>query len=184
MHTLTIGRTETGKTRLQQTIAAELFKRKLPVLVCDPMLSQGWKAHAMFAELGELVEFARGIDSAHIFVDESGQTVDGNDPAHSWLATTSRHRGHSVHFVAQRHTQLPPNMRNQCARLYCFRIGADDARQLSNEWAAEQLKAAAGLLPGQFVQVQGHTAETCRLDFKTGKIIRISLDTGAEFAPR
>jgi hypothetical protein len=179
MHTLTIGRTETGKTRLQKAIAGRLYRAGLPVLVCDPLAAagpagSGWAAHRVFHHLGELVIVAKRIQSAHIFVDEAGQSVDAHDTAHQWLATTGRHRGHSVHFIGQRHTQLPPNIRDQCSRLYCFRVGADDARQLANTWAADELRGAPELGPGEFFIVSGTTCTRFFIDFRTGKTIQKS----------
>ena len=37
------------------------------------------------------------------------------------LATRTRHRGHSVFFIGQRVTLLPPAIRTQCEHAYVFR---------------------------------------------------------------
>lgn len=176
MHTITIGRTMTGKSRLQKVIAAQLYALDLPVLVADPRRAPDWKCHRLFTTVDELVEVATKLKSAHLFVDESGQGVQRFNAGHEWLATTSRHEGHSVHFICQRHTQLSPTMRTQAERLFLFRVGDDDARMLANDWAAEELRHASKLKPGYFFDSMTGTTYLRHLDFASGKIRKISLD--------
>jgi hypothetical protein len=175
MHTLTIGATMSGKTRLQQHIAKRLKARGFPVLVCSPM-PIGWDAHRIVSSVDELIDLAKRCKSAHLFVDEAGGMIDGNNPDHAWLTTMSRHRGHTAHLITQRHIQVSPTMRDQCGRKYIFRIGRNDAQQLANETTHDLVKIACTLPVGTFLDVTTRECRALKLDMKNGKIEKSPLD--------
>ncbi len=63
------------------------------------------------------------------------------------MLTRGRHQGHSVALIAQRHKMLDLSARDQCGMLFAFLVGADDARDLSEDWADPELRRACELSP-------------------------------------
>jgi hypothetical protein len=64
-----------------------------------------------------------------------------------WVATLTRHSAHSVHFISQRAAGLvAPLVRDQCERLYAFRVSASDARALASEYGHGELAGASSLV--------------------------------------
>lgn len=69
------------------------------------------------------------------------------------LATRTRHLAHSMHFAAQRAAMVPPNVRDQCERLYVFRVSRSDAKALADEYAEPEILQAQSFGKGEFLVV-------------------------------
>jgi hypothetical protein len=148
MHTLILGITESGKTTYAKALASELL-RKRPVAVCDPM-GDTWPSECVTSDVDELIARLKRSRECFAFVDESGRAFARhcpNDPR-DWLATQSRHLGHSVLFLAQRPIQIPRTVRDQCPRLVLFRVAPPDAKMLQDEFPHEAIADAPRLRQG------------------------------------
>lgn len=153
MHTLIIGMTESGKSCLGRIMASQLRKAGKKVAVCEP-LSESWDVDFHTDDINELQAYLQKNRSVYVFVDECGQYFDeGFNTDHNWLATRSRHYGHSVTFLAQRYTQIPKTMRDQCARGFIFTSSAKDGELLSDEWNKPILKTVNQLPQFHFYNV-------------------------------
>ena len=135
MHCLVIGMTESGKTLLSKLMAKQLRSQGKKVAVLDPICDPDWEADYITDDVEELREYLTKNRSHYVFVDESGAVFnEGNDNSHAWIATRSRHYGHSVFFLAQRAIQIPKTMRDQCSRVYLFTTSASDGKILAEEF--------------------------------------------------
>lgn len=153
MHTLTVGGTGSGKTTLWKHKARALIKANCPVLVVDP-LGNDYPCHREATEAGDIVQYSRTINHAHIIVDESGSTI-GRQPSTDlqWLTTQARNYGHSTHLICQRPQQVDRTMRLQCERLFVFRVGVADSKALAEEFTNEKAMLAATLDRFEFMEV-------------------------------
>jgi len=143
VHSLVCGMTESGKSALSKLIATGLKKTGKIVAVLDPLDDPTWDAcvNKKFTTIEALDEWLTKINGAHVFIDEGGEVFDeGRDKSFAWLATRSRHYGHSVYFIAQRAMQIPKTMRDQCSRLYLFTSSASDGKLHAEEWNKPELE--------------------------------------------
>lgn len=142
-HVLITGNILTGKTTLAQKLAARYQQENINVLVLDPMKDPNWPADRVTASPDQFIDLAARIRGASLFVDEAGDFLGKTKEKkkREKLATHARHYGHRTHFITQRVTQVPPNVRNQCAYLYCFKVGYNDADRLADQWGGRLKKA-------------------------------------------
>lgn len=157
-HTCIIGMTESGKTSLARALAQAFRRRRVCTIALDPIGDPSWPVDQLYHEPEPFEKAVRQSRSAMIFVDESGAVIDRHDDRLWWLATRSRHWGHSVFFLAQRAVQVPKTVRDQCSTLYLFAVSQSDADALAEEWACPQLHDAPNLPRGNFILV-GRFAE-------------------------
>lgn len=162
MHSLIIGQTESGKSTLAKVFARKLADNGKKVAVLDPLFDPDWKADFRTDDIEEMTAYLRANRSVYVFVDESGAYFnDGNDTTYSWLATRSRHYGHSVFFIAQRAIQIPKTMRDQCSRLYLFTSSRSDGKIHSEEWNKDTLESCNTLPKLMFYQCDRY--DVCKL---------------------
>lgn len=153
MHSLIIGQTESGKSCLAKLLAAELKASGKTVAVLDPLCDPGWKATFQTDDIEEMRIFLEKNRSVYLFVDECGEWFnEGNDTTHAWLATRSRHYGHSVFFISQRAVQIPTTMRGQASRLFLFTSSAYDGKIHSEEWNKNELLECNSLPQFHFIR--------------------------------
>lgn len=154
MHSLIIGQTESGKSCLAKLLARQLHDSGKTVAVLDPLCDPGWKAKFQTDDIEEMREFLEKNRSVYLFVDECGEWFnEGNDTTHAWLATRSRHYGHSVFFISQRAVQIPTTMRGQASRLYLFTSSAYDGKIHAEEWNKPELLTCNSLPQFHFYRV-------------------------------
>lgn len=140
MHSLILGQTESGKSCFAKILAGQYQKLRKKVVVLDPCYDPDWNCDFKTDCVDTLQEYLYKERSCYVFVDESGAVFnEGNDMGNAWLATRSRHFGHSVHFLAQRATQVPKTMRDQCSRLFLFTSSISDGKIHSEEWNKPEL---------------------------------------------
>ena len=113
--------------------------------------------------------FLRAVEATTrraVFVDEAGEITNLSRVREtSFLATRSRHQGHVVHFSSQRAAGLvSPIVRDQCTRLYLFRVSATDAKVMADEYAAPELAGAASLGPGDYFAATHSGVERRKLE--------------------
>ena len=136
-----IGMTESGKSTLGKLLAKQLVAQGKTVAVFDPIYDPDWVATFKTDDISELREYLEKTRSVYVFVDESGEVFnEGNDTSNAWLATRSRHYGHSCFFLAQRAIQVPKTMRDQCGKLFLFTSSASDGMIHCEEWNKQELR--------------------------------------------
>lgn len=141
MHSLIIGMTESGKTCLALILAKQLRSKGKKVAVLDPLHNPDWDCDFRTTDPVDLQDYLASERSVYVFIDEGGKVFNnGNDLTFAEFATTSRHYGHSVHFMAQRAMQIPKTMRDQCSRLFLFTSSASDGIIHADEWNKDVLR--------------------------------------------
>lgn len=142
MHQVIIGRTMSGKTSYARAVVKNWPGR---VLVMD-IMQDDWpgKAVETFDAMPAFMAAAQGETDCLLVIDESGYSLDRYDVEHHWLATQSRHNGHSAVFIAQRYQQLPPIVRLQAAVLTAFQSGYKDSVLIGEEF---NFPAAKDIIP-------------------------------------
>lgn len=152
-HCLIAGMTESGKTTLAKLICFQLSKRGIPTAVLDPLRDPEWATEKQFHEPAEFLAFVKANRSFVLFVDEGGQSIGRYNKEMEWLATQSRHFGHSCFFISQGVTQLPPIIRQQCSKFYVFACGESNSKLIAEECNEPLLKSVTRLQPGEFFEV-------------------------------
>ena len=157
-------------------LMGEYRSRQIPCLAFHPNPSEfeGY-ASDVYLQVGPFMQAVFESSRCAVFIDESGEvTSPARIQETAPLATRTRCRGHVVHFAAQRCQGLiGPIARDQCTRLYLFRVSWDDARLIAKDWArdAESLalmQRAPSFEAGEYVAVQRFPwkCELRRLDFR------------------
>lgn len=174
MHSLIIGMTESGKTTLAKSICKGLIAKEQKVAVLDPLHDEGWgevtfqtSGPAAFLEWAKMKENRQ----AFLFVDEGSIAIGRYNAPMEWLATMSRHWGHSSFFISQSLTQLSTTLRGQCGRLYLFTAAETVNKIAAEEFNEKELRKADRLEKGQFYIVNRFTAlKKMRIEFDTGEV--------------
>lgn len=143
-HSAIIGMTESGKTTLAKRMAHEYRRRGFGVLVLDPWKSPDWPADFVTADLGAFLRKAHASRRCALFVEEVGGF--GRRPEFAWLFTQARHWGHATHYLSQYHSQVPPIVRSNCARLFLFRVSASSAKEWADDFAQPAIATLAASL--------------------------------------
>ena len=151
MHVLIVGMTESGKTTLAKRLANRFRSKGVGVLVLDPMHDPEWSADFQTSDPGQFLDVCRRSTSCALFVDEAGAAIGRYDAQYDWLATRSRHFGHSCHFLTQRGAQLNPTVRGQCSGIALFAVNRADADLYAKEWNCDLLRSAPTLQRGEFI---------------------------------
>lgn len=162
MHSLFLGMTECGKSCLAKSIVDQLVKAGKKVVVYDPMRSKDWSTQPekvqLFDDMELFVEYLTKETNVFGFVDESGEAFDeGHERAYFWLATRSRHLGHSITFIAQRLVQIPRTMRDQCGQICLFTSSAKDGKEHAEEWNKKELESCNTLKQFEFFRCGRYT---------------------------
>lgn len=88
-------------------------------------------------------------------VDESAVSLDKFNQAQSWLATSSRHRGHSGVFIAHRLKQISTGIRSQCTLIFLFACGRSEVKEIDDEYDLPEVWKATRLKKFEFAMVDG-----------------------------
>ncbi len=153
MHTLILGQTTTGKTTLAKIIAEQSDKSGRGPLVLDPLMSDWGKGAIVSHSSDELLESAKKTTNRVIVVDEALLALDKFDTGLNWLATTSRHLGHSAIFIGHRYKDVAPGLRSQVSQFFIFRSERDDAKELDNKFDAPILLTATRQPKWHFMRI-------------------------------
>lgn len=161
MHSLVLGQTGAGKSTLLKRLITRYRQSGIAVLAFTtvPGDFEGY-ASEVFYDVGPFLERVFATQRCAIIVDEAGEVTNQSRIRETApLATRSRHLGHVVHFSAQRASGLVgPLVRDQCSRLYLFRVGEQDASDLAKDWGGRKARAAfdevADFEEGEYLFVQ------------------------------
>lgn len=121
----------------------------MPALVLDPSGQRWENAAFVTTDTDQFIDIAFQNERCLLVVDESGEALDKTNPAHMSLATRSRHRGHTAFFIAQRATQIPPLVRQQCVQAYIFKQSRREIQILIDCLACDGIAEVAKLKKGQ-----------------------------------
>lgn len=152
MHSLIIGMTESGKTTLAKLMCQELHSRKELTGVLDPLLDEGWESDFHTKNSDQFLTYAKlpRPKGGFLFIDEGATSIGRYNVPMEWLATMSRHWGHSATFITPGFTNLSPSIRNSCGRLYLFACAASVTKIASEEFNHKVLLTAERLRKGEF----------------------------------
>lgn len=175
-HVLILGVTLSGKTYLAKKLAREFQRRKKTVAVLDPLKNK-WAADFQTDDRDEFLIYCKTRPGLMVFVDESGDAFEHQKDELTWLAYRGRHFGHSCFFIAQRATQIPKIVRDQCSTLYLFASSVSDSDTHAEEWLCDQLIDAPRLRQGEFfLKARFAEPQRGRINFGTGKITLSTID--------
>ena len=174
MHQLIIGRTMSGKTSYARAVVKNWPGR---VLVMD-IMQDDWagKNVETFDDMTAFMAAAQDETDCLLVIDESGYSIDRYDVEHHWLATQSRHNGHSAVFIAQRYQQLAPIVRLQAAVLTAFQSGYKDSVLIGEEFnfpAAKDIIPNLRLLRAVKLTI-GKSPSYIRVYPKSARVVKIS----------
>lgn len=171
MHSLIVGMTESGKTTLAKYLCKGLAKRGKKTAVLDPLIDVGWETEFQTNNPGEFLALAKKTRESYLFVDEGSVSIGRFNVPMEWLATMSRHWGHSAFFITQGMTQLGPTIRNNCSRLYLFACSKSIARLAAEEFNQPEVISADRLRVGEFFIVSRFDPlRRGSIDFKKSRI--------------
>lgn len=180
MHTLISGMTESGKTVLAKIICLTLKKSGKKCAVLDPLHDIGWQCDFQTHDGPTFLAWARRPENqtSYLFIDEGSISVGKYDTQMQWLATMSRHWGHSVFFVTQDATQIAPIIRSNCSRVFLFASPEAAGKRISEEFNQPKLRGAPRLARGHFYIVSrfGEMSEN-KVDFASGSVRLVSSST-------
>ena len=158
-----MGQTGSGKTTLLKQIALKAKNRGRPIIVAtsahaDP---HAWPwASAVVTDGQKLADLMLRTAGAFVAVDEAGQVLGRQASILESAILTARHRGHTVAISAQRAVLVSRTVRDQTARLFCFRVGVDDSKELARQYGQEKLLQAPKLARGSFFSCSQFEAPT------------------------
>lgn len=141
------GQTESGKSTLAHALAGAIHSAGSGIVVYDPTMGD-WPVPA-HVKIEPFIADVLAKRSCVIFIDEAHHAFEQDAPL--WLATLSRHLGHSAVFIAQRAVLVPRTVRDQCGSLMMFASSLYDCEELGPEWGAD-LRAAAKFPRGRYVR--------------------------------
>lgn len=167
-HTLIVGRTMTGKTTLARHLTG-IIRHHRPILIYDPLSTPGVNTGGWWGRVcSDWADFSLrfwGSRGCAVYIDEALQVWRDDPDDATRMMIQGRHRtsnrgGHTITLIAQRHIGLAPVARDQCSRLYGFRVGAGDARQLAEDYAMPALaEMLPVLLPGHYYRADTGSPE-------------------------
>ena len=143
-HMLIVGTTESGKSMLAKDIARRWTRAGGTAFVLDPLLHT-WEATEVTADGDRFLALATSHQSCLLVVDEGAETIGRYAGEMRWLATRSRHYGHTAVFVTQRATDVDRTVRDQCRHIAVFAVSAYDVALLVREFPQAGLERAVGL---------------------------------------
>lgn len=145
-HGLFLGETGSGKTTKAQKLAAGMRRAGIGVLAHIPEGVPPWpEADRCIYAAERFIATVNAARRCAVFVEMSDASVSKYNEDFVRLATWARNLGHRCFFIAQRHTQINPTIRDQCGRLWLFRVGAKTADILAEEFVDDALKRAPAL---------------------------------------
>jgi len=178
MHTLVIGMTTCGKTTLTKWLTKAMKRKGIKIAVLDPLLDPEWESDFITDDAIEFLKYVKSNKSHVLIVDESGSAIGRYNEAMNWLATTSRHLGHTSFFLMQGATQVDPIIRGQCSKCFMFTCAGPIAEKIAVEFNEPKVAKSDRLKKGEFFLIDRY-AELIkgRLDWES-KSVKIGVDFG------
>lgn len=118
------------------------------VFVLDRSGFDPWPGSDMVVKTPErILQLARDNGRCFLVIEEVHKAISKSAPPEiQEIATTVRHFGCEVAFIAQRLNQVNVTMRDQCNHLWLFAVSKKDSKILADEFNEEGLEDAY-LLP-------------------------------------
>jgi len=155
LHVLIVGQGMSGKTLLCKQLAKKFIKN-YGVIVYDPINDPAWPATFKTDDPEKFEKVLWASTNCKVFIDECGDMFESRNREKEKIGFRSRHRGHIIHFIAQRATQVPKTVRLQCTHLFCFRQGLDDLIELARNFNDNLVEFAKDLQKGEYVFCDGY----------------------------
>lgn len=156
-----------GKSALTKRLTRSVKNSGKPVLVYDPTALKpgpsvnGWTADYVFTDFSAFSRAFWASRGCLVVIDEAPTACDEDAAGVRQIMMRGRHVDHVVTLIAQRSPRVDKTAREQCSELFCFRVSRSDARDLADEWAADELAEAHRLPQLHYLHVRkGHAA--CR----------------------
>ena len=156
-HIAVYGQTGSGKSTLGRKLGALARSNRRPLIVgtsaaADP---QAWNfADYVTTDGADLARVIKKAANAFVVIDEAWQLLGNTGGKLTPLGEnilTMRHRGNTCCILVQRPALISRTIRDQCGRLFTFRIGQDDADDLVKQYGHKELAKAASLPRGQYM---------------------------------
>lgn len=153
-HTAILGQTGSGKTYGAQQIARDLRRRGVGVIALHKH-SEPWPADAVAWQTDSPERFAAmywRCRSVAAFMELADADVSRFDGDFHRMFTRGRHLGIHNFYLSQRAALVHPNIRENCASLLLFSVGAKAAALWAEEMSDLALRDAeipASILPPQ-----------------------------------
>lgn len=174
MHSLYVGVTLSGKTTLARAVSRELRRKQQTVIVFDPMRTEtaggDWGEGAyIFDQEENFLTMMQDERTArtHVFVDEADMVFNHGRMENFWMLTRGRHYGFEMNLISQRPKLLHPTVRDQCTRLYMFRLPVNDRVELGRDKGHDHF-AEYDLDAGEFV-----VANSASRDITRGNVFQL-----------
>ena len=184
-HFLISGVTRSGKGQFLRGVIDGYRKKGFPVLFYSSK-----KAEIM--DVGDMVDYST-TDAMEYFdtlkkaaesgkyagiiavMDEATDFFESARPQMREIMNSFAAYGVEVFIAVQRAKMVPPNIRNACENIVCFRQRPDDAAYVAEQYGQE-FTEAADLMPSYFLARQGGFGEVVRgrsYDDSKGKFQRV-----------
>lgn len=140
-----------GKTTLAKRLAQAASSAGRLVFVLDPLLDPDWKEYGadfVTKDAALFLQQAKVHKNCTLLIDEAGEFCSNHDREMFWLATQSRHWGHQAIFMGQRANMIARNIRDNCSKIFCFRISPADAKLMVEDFCFKELIEAPELPQG------------------------------------
>lgn len=191
-HAGILGMTQSGKSTFAQFLCRQFAKEGRQCLVYDLTLTDEemseclkhspgciWEANFTTNDEREFLDaFWACVDSI-VFVEEGTESAGRARGEIVFTATRGSHQvgslgaGNSLFYIAHGFTELNKTIRNNLSEYFIFRVTAESAKDLANEFDDEDLRKASKLQPGEFYHVSTDQPVTkWRLDLKEGRLVR------------
>lgn len=116
----------------------------------DILRDPQWPADYITDDPDEFLDVFWDSQECMAFIDEAGEAVGRYNEAMTRTATRGRHRGHVVHYIAQKGTQIAPLVRDQCTGLFLFSSSVRDGKILAEEFGHNELESCNLLKTGEY----------------------------------
>lgn len=142
-----------GKTTLAKKLALKASLKR-NVIVLDPLKDPDWFKNGVKHVTDSLQEFlvlAKKNKNLTLIIDEAGTFCGQYNSESWWLATQARHWGHQSIFISQRANMVAKNVRDNCSKLFCFKISHDDSKLLHNDFCCNEILETPSYMQGDFL---------------------------------
>lgn len=171
MHTLILGRTESGKTTLAKAIVQQTERMGVTAIVLDPLATHWGEQSKLVRSIDDLIKEAVNSQRKLLVVDESTMSLDKFDSSQQWLTKTSRHAGHSALIIAHSITDIAPGLRSQCTQVFILGCTRPDAQFLANVYDDDNIMKCTKLETFHFGRIYKNRVSFGKVDRETMKIL-------------
>lgn len=169
MHTLVVGKSESGKTTFVTVYLLPAFdqlKKARRVLLYDRDFhtSPRWrKSHGLpvegFSDVDAFKEAVFSDVNCVVIVEECSDLSTAEQEELRAVAAKGRHLGHSVVLIAQRPKMIRPNLRSQTSALCCCALNPEEVKAVREVHSVAELDRVTEFPPGRALFRAGNFAD-------------------------